>query len=62
MIIEALAADIKAAPEGGETVPMPVFDLSREDELDRLKRTIVDAWAAAGQVKSFGGPYCGDRG
>ena len=50
-VIEALAADIKAAPEGGETVPMPVFDLSREDELDRLKRTIVDAWAA-GQVKS----------
>ncbi len=30
---------------------MPVFDLSREDELDQLKRTIVDAWAA-GQVKS----------
>ena len=50
-VIEALAADIKAAPEGGETVPMPVFDLSREDELDRLKKTIGDAWAAE-QVKS----------
>ena len=50
-VIEALAADIKAAPEGGETVPMPVFDLSREDELDRLKKTIGDAWAAE-QVNS----------
>ena len=50
-VIEALGADIKVTPEGGETVPMPVFDLSREDELDQLKRTIVDAWAA-GQVKS----------
>ena len=50
-VIEALAADIKAVPEGGETVPMPVFDLSREDELDRLKKTIGDAWAAE-QVKS----------
>ena len=50
-IVEALAADIKAAPEGGVSVPMPVFDLSRKDELDRLKQTISDAWAAAGQVK-----------
>ena len=50
-VIEALAADIKAAPEGGETGPMPVFDLSRADEVVRLKNTIGDAWAAE-QVKS----------
>ena len=50
-VVEALAADIKAAPEGGETMPMPIFDLSREEELVRLKKTIGDAWAV-GQVKS----------
>ena len=47
--MEALAADIKYAPEGGVTVPMPmpIFDLSQKDEFDRLKKTIYDAWAAS---------------
>ena len=39
-VMEALAADIKYAPEGGVTVPMPIFDLSQKDEFDRLKKTI----------------------
>ena len=46
-VMEALAADIKYAPEGGVTVPMPIFDLSQKDESDRLKKTIDDAWAAS---------------
>ncbi len=50
-VIEALAADIKSAPEGVVTVSMPIFDLSRRDEFDRLKKTVVDAWAASGPVK-----------
>ena len=50
-VTDALAADISAVPEGGVMMPMPVFDLSQRDELDRLKKTIVDAWTAAGPVK-----------
>ena len=47
--VGALATDINFAPEGGVTVPMPVFDLSRMDELDRLKKTIADAWETSDQ-------------
>ena len=50
-VMEALAADIKYTPEGGVTVPMPIFDLSQKDEVDRLKKTIDDVWAAS-PVKS----------
>lgn len=50
-VIDALAADIKAAAGGQTPAPMPIFDLTRKDEFDRLKKTITDAWTAAGPVK-----------
>ena len=50
-VIDALAAEITAAPKDGTTVTMPVFDLSRKEEFDRLKKMIGDAWAVAGPVE-----------
>lgn len=50
-VIDALAADIKCAPGGQAVAPMPVYDLTKQTELDRLKKMIADAWAAAGPVK-----------
>ena len=52
-VLDALAVDIKSAPRDGATVSMPIFDLSRRNEFDRLKKTIVDAWTAAGPVTSL---------
>lgn len=50
-VIDALAANIMAAPMGQAAAPMPVFDLMQQGELDRLKKMVTDAWAAAGPVK-----------
>lgn len=49
-VIDALAADITAAPEGGAAGPIPVYDLSDQAEFERLKKDISDAWKAAGPV------------
>ena len=49
-MIDALAVDITAAPEGGAAGPIPVYDLSEEPEFERLKKDISDAWKAAGPV------------
>lgn len=49
-VIDALAADITAAPEGGTAGPIPVYDLSEQAEFERLKKDISDAWKAAGPV------------
>lgn len=49
-MIDALAADITAAPEGGMAGPIPVYDLSEESVFKRLKKDISDAWKAAGPV------------
>ena len=49
-VIDALAADIMAAPAGQAAAPMPIFDLTKQSELDRLKKMVTDAWAAAGPV------------
>ncbi len=50
-MIDALAANIRCAPIGHAPGPMPVYDLTKQAELDRLKKMIADAWAAAGPVK-----------
>ena len=51
--IDALSASIqvmpKVAPEAG---PVPVFDLTDKDELERLTKTVADGWAAAGPLPS----------
>jgi MoxR-like ATPase len=49
-VIDALAADITAIPEGGSAGPIPVYDLSDKTEFERLKKDISDAWKAAGPV------------
>lgn len=49
-VIDALAADIKCAPAGNPASPIPVYDLTAQAELDRLKKMVADAWAAAGPV------------
>ena len=49
-VIDALAADIMAAPAGQAAAPMPIFDLTKQSEIDRLKKMVTDAWAAAGPV------------
>ena len=51
-VIDALAADITSAPEGGAALSMQVFDLSERTEFDRLKKTIADVWATAGPVRA----------
>ena len=57
MVIDALAADITASPQGGARAPMPVFDLSGKDGFELLKKTVVDAWATAGPAKPSLGTY-----
>lgn len=49
-VIDALAADITASPEGGTAGPIPVYDLSEKSEFERLKKDISDTWKAAGPV------------
>ena len=51
-VIDALAADITSAPAGGSAMSMQIFDLSQPTDFDRLKKTIADAWAAAGPVRA----------
>jgi 5-methylcytosine-specific restriction protein B len=49
-VIDALAADIKCARTGKAAAMMPVYDLTTQADLDRLKKMVEDAWAAAGPV------------
>ena len=56
-VIDALASDITAFPEGKSRAPMPVFDLSRKDGFEQLKKAVADAWAAAGPVQPSSGTY-----
>lgn len=49
-MIDALAADIRCAPTGKVAAPMPVYDLTTQADLDRLKEMVANAWAAAGPV------------
>lgn len=51
-VVDALAADINGSPSGQASSPMPIFDLTQQAEVDRLKKMVSDAWAAAGPVKS----------
>jgi hypothetical protein len=51
-VIDALAADIMAAPAEQAPAPMPVYDLTQQADLDRLKKMVAAAWAAAGSVKA----------
>ena len=47
-VVDALAADIFIQPEIGAPGPIPVFDLSKQSEFERLKKVISDAWSAMG--------------
>ncbi|MGR3512203.1 MAG: AAA family ATPase [Paracoccaceae bacterium] len=49
-VIDALAADITVAPEGGAAGPIPVYDLSDQADFERLKKDISDTWEVAGPV------------
>lgn len=49
-VIDALAAGIMATPSGQPAAPIPVYDLTQQAELGRLKKMVTDAWAAAGPV------------
>ena len=52
-VLDALSASIQVMPEGATAKgSVPVFDLTDEDELERLKKTVEDAWEAAGPVRS----------
>ncbi|OYQ20541.1 AAA family ATPase, partial [Elstera cyanobacteriorum] len=51
-VINALAADIRVAPVGQAAGLIPVYDLTQQTELARLKKMVADAWAAAGPVKA----------
>lgn len=55
-VIDALAADITAAPDGKAASPIQVFDLTQKVDLDRLKKMVADAWLAAGPVRPKGDP------
>ena len=46
--INALAADITVAPQGGKAGQIPIFDLSEEMDFERLKKEVSDAWEMAG--------------
>lgn len=58
-VIDALSADIKSAPVGIAAAPVPVFDLTQQTEMDRLKKMVVDAWQAAGPVQPKTGTQAG---
>jgi hypothetical protein len=58
-VIDALSADIKSAPVGSAAAPMPVFDLTQQTEMDRLKKMVVGAWQAAGPVQPKTGTQAG---
>lgn len=49
-VVDALASDITSAPKDSASFPIPVFDLSRSTELERLKKAVIDAWVAAEEV------------
>lgn len=49
-VVDALAASIHAAPQGKAAAPMPVFDLTKEDQFDQLKKAVADAYDQAGPV------------
>ena len=52
-VLVALAASIQVKPKGAEEGgPIPVFDLTDEGELERLKKEVEDAWRKAGPVPS----------
>lgn len=53
-VIDVLAAEITAAPDGKAAAPIPIFDLTQKVDLDRLKKMVADAWKAAGPVTPKG--------
>lgn len=51
-VIDALGAEIRAAPAGQAPAPMSVYDLTQQADFDRLKKMVAAAWAAAGPAKA----------
>jgi MoxR-like ATPase len=47
-ILDALQAAINVHPKGGEVTPIALYDLSIDNETDRLMRDLTAAWEAAG--------------
>ena len=48
-ILDAIGAAIQIKLQGqDETAPVPIFDLSEDDSLERLRAAVVAAWEAAG--------------
>ena len=55
-VLDTVAADITAAPQGGAAGPIAVFDLSEQTEFESLKKMVADAWKAAGPSPAFAAP------
>ncbi len=49
-VIDALAEAIQAAPIGGTPGATPIFDLTKDADLDALKQAILDAYKTAGPI------------
>ena len=58
-VLNALSADVHAKIDDKAQSPMPVFDLSEKHEFERLKKTISEAWDAAGPVPAPGAKNAG---
>ena len=59
-VIDALATDIQFGPQEGEAGQIPVFDLSQMGEVQRLRKTIEEAWTAASQAHDIPDPELED--
>ncbi len=55
-VLDAVATDITAAPQGRAAGPISVFDLSDQAEFESLKKMVTDAWKAAGPPPALAAP------
>lgn len=60
-ILDALQSALTAQPKDGMATPMPVYDLSRDDEAGRLTVDIEAAWDAAGPPPQHSGNLGGTQ-
>lgn len=51
-ITDALANAIQSDPQNGTAGPLPAFDMTDKADFERLKKTVADAYKAAGPVKT----------
>lgn len=49
-VLDALQAAITVHPQGGQATPIPLYDLSDDGDLEKLKADLKDAWTTAGPL------------